>query len=379
MLETEEIPATWEEYIKKNTNFDLDEYQLMDEPKMGGNGFCFLLKKLENEQFYILKIAISDEKQVAEKFQKEAENLDKLEILLKPKFIKCNIDLTEKELSWILMDFIPGTSFESLIDKYHEKGSNITFDQILKILLLLTKIIGELHSLNYIHRDIKPNNIIIDPNYCPHLIDFGEVSEVGDKTNSSSNERVTPNFHGTSVFSPPEVIPALNKQQDDENKVTYTFKSDIYSLGATIFNAATGEHPYQDVFDFEQYDQFVKYTLENIKDENLKDMVIKLNDKIKLSNILNESNENWESIKQFSNEVKVTFYDDAALLNLFESESVGNFLEDCENNIKRNAKVILKYLIENKYKPYRFKKESKAYENLSIYHYVKCQISTFDT
>lgn len=73
---------------------------------------------------------------------------------------------------------------------------------------------------NFVYRDLKPNNIIIDQNRNPILIDFDRMVNVRDEI----NENTTKDFYNDFMF--PEIF--------YDCIVKYTFKEDIYSIGAIM-------------------------------------------------------------------------------------------------------------------------------------------------
>jgi eukaryotic-like serine/threonine-protein kinase len=81
---------------------------------------------------------------------------------------------------------------------------------------------------NFLHRDIKPGNILFDKDYEPKLIDFGLARGVDFEPESLTET------HGTPYYVAPEKI-----QREKE-----TFLSDMYSLGCTLYHAITGHVPF---------------------------------------------------------------------------------------------------------------------------------------
>jgi len=85
------------------------------------------------------------------------------------------------------------------------------------------------HERGVIHRDIKPQNVLIDEYGSPKLTDFG-IARALDVDHSTSSD----SYLGTPLYSPPEQL------RGEE----VTAKSDVYSLGATLYHAAVGEPPF---------------------------------------------------------------------------------------------------------------------------------------
>jgi serine/threonine protein kinase len=88
-----------------------------------------------------------------------------------------------------------------------------------------------LHQQKQIHRDLKPDNILIESSF-----GLAKISDFGiSKKLQSANQPTTQTYTGTLCYMSPERL---------ENK-EYSFSSDIWSLGIVIYEMATGEHPFQ--------------------------------------------------------------------------------------------------------------------------------------
>lgn len=105
-------------------------------------------------------------------------------------------------------------------------NSQTTFERRLKWCIQLCQIIHHLHEKNYIHRDIKPDNVLLFDNDVIKLCDF-ELSQ------KHLEELATTTYKGTVEFSAPETF--LSRSNDDNKyRGKHTFGSDIFSLGLTI-------------------------------------------------------------------------------------------------------------------------------------------------
>ena len=190
----------------------------------GTFGNCFLLTNKEKTEFYALKVAKN-----SGSLYEEGEKTSNLSIPLKAK-TKC-FSSKEAEDSWILMDYIPGASLNQIIN--YSSDCDLRPAVIVKILAALCNTVSKLHEQNIIHRDIKPDNIMIDGDFNAHLIDFGDIGEIMDKMTI----RQTYHIHGTIPYDAPEVF-----------CYQPTLKSDIFSIGATMFQMITNDYPFKDLY-----------------------------------------------------------------------------------------------------------------------------------
>ncbi|MBN1230448.1 MAG: protein kinase [Anaerolineales bacterium] len=127
---------------------------------------------------------------------------------------------------YLVMDFIEG---EDLKERMNRMGA-LSEDEVIKIGLALASALNYMHTLNppVIHRDIKPGNIKIAPNGQVYLVDFGLVKVLQDgQATTTGAKGLTPGY------SPPEQYGSASTDA----------RSDIYALGATLYNALTGFPP----------------------------------------------------------------------------------------------------------------------------------------
>ena len=169
------------------------------------------------------------------KLQKEIEGLESFHHPLVCDLVasSLNYQIDSIDNYWILLDFSPGLNLDNFIKIDNKQNPNSPFKPsfIYKISWGLVYIISKMHESSIIHRDIKPDNIIIDPNFFPHIIDLGEVAPLDD-----NGERVTNNPHGTPDYCPPETFSNIQ-----------TPSVDVFCLGGTIYTLITKEHPFHDI------------------------------------------------------------------------------------------------------------------------------------
>jgi eukaryotic-like serine/threonine-protein kinase len=130
-----------------------------------------------------------------------------------------------RETSYIVMEYVPGGDLKGLID---EKG-RLPGPELARLGEEICAGLAHAHERGVIHRDIKPHNILLDENGHVKVTDFGIARALG-----TTQATRTGSFLGTALYSSPEQLQG--------QKVTP--KSDVYSLGATLYQAATGEPPF---------------------------------------------------------------------------------------------------------------------------------------
>jgi serine/threonine protein kinase len=128
------------------------------------------------------------------------------------------------KLQCLAMNKIEGLS----LDKWIEQHGSFSQEQVIDFLRQLFEIIQYVHKQGFIHRDIKPDNIIVQPNGRYSLIDFGVAREI-TSTYYAKISCSTLSLVHTNNYSPPEQLACKAIPQ-----------SDFFSLGRTAISATTG-------------------------------------------------------------------------------------------------------------------------------------------
>ncbi len=163
--------------------------------------------------------------QLRSQFKREAQTLARLG---HPSLVRVTDFFSQDDSEYLVMDFVQGESLGIRI----ERTGALPEAQVLKWAAQLLSALAYCHSQGVIHRDVKSHNVIIRPDEQAVLVDFGLV-KLWDP--SDPYTKTVMRGLGTPAFAPPEQFEALAEHTDE--------RSDIYSLGATLYHALTGELP----------------------------------------------------------------------------------------------------------------------------------------
>ncbi|KAI4036305.1 mitogen-activated protein kinase kinase kinase 19 [Homo sapiens] len=129
----------------------------------------------------------------------------------------------------IFMEFVPGGSISSIINRFGPLPEMVFCKYTKQIL----QGVAYLHENCVVHRDIKGNNVMLMPTGIIKLIDFGCARRLAWAGLNGTHSDMLKSMHGTPYWMAPEVI----------NESGYGRKSDIWSIGCTVFEMATGKPP----------------------------------------------------------------------------------------------------------------------------------------
>ena len=203
-----------------------DRYEIIRSIGEGGMANVYLANDTILERRVAVKILrgdlASDEKFVR-RFQREAISASSLS---HPNIVEM-YDVGEDDGKYfIVMEYVEGKSLKSLI----KKRNGLTLPEVIDIMLQLTDGIACAHNSYIIHRDIKPQNIIVLDDGRVKITDFG-IAQALNRHELTETNSVMGSVH----YLPPE----------QANGTGTTIKSDIYSLGIVMFELLTGKVPFK--------------------------------------------------------------------------------------------------------------------------------------
>ncbi len=161
---------------------------------------------------------------IVEMFMREARSIAKMR---HPNIVGVHRIFEDNQTAYMVLDLIHGRDLLSIIKQERER---LTPPQVKEILIKLLDAVDLVHQNDLLHRDISPDNILLDKWGSPVLIDFGAAREEASReTRAVSSVLVVKDG-----YSPQEFYFAGGKQGPS---------SDLYALGATFYHLISGEAP----------------------------------------------------------------------------------------------------------------------------------------
>ena len=200
-----------------------DRYEIIEKVGSGGMADVYKAKCHRLNRFVaikILKAEYSEDKNFVEKFRGEAQSAAGLS---HPNIVNVYDVGDDDGLHYIVMELVEGITLKSFI----ERKGKLELKEVLGISIQIAQGMEAAHSNHIIHRDIKPQNIIISREGKVKVTDFGIAK-------AATSNTITSNAMGSVHYISPEQ--ARGGYSDD--------KSDIYSLGITMYEMLSGRVPF---------------------------------------------------------------------------------------------------------------------------------------
>jgi serine/threonine protein kinase/tetratricopeptide (TPR) repeat protein len=201
-------------------------YQVIEELGHGGMGKVYKVFDTDIKEKIALKLLrpeIALDKETVERFSNEL----KLARKIRHKNICGMFDLGKAEgTTFITMEFVPGEDLKKLIRKMGQIGAG----RAVSIAKQVCEGLSEAHHLGVVHRDLKPQNIMVDEDGNARIMDFGIARSLRGKGITGAGVMI-----GTPEYMSPEQVEG--KDVDS--------RSDIYSLGIILYEMLTGRVPFE--------------------------------------------------------------------------------------------------------------------------------------
>jgi len=221
---TETLKAPREELTTGSTI--AGRYQIIEELGHGGMGQVYKVFDAHIKEKIALKLLrpeIAVDKETVERFSNEL----KLARKISHRNVCRMFDLGKAEdTTFITMEFVPGEDLKKLIRKSGQLGAG----RAVSITKQVSEGLAEAHHLGVVHRDLKPQNIMVDEDGNARIMDFGIARSLRGKGITGAGVMI-----GTPEYMSPEQIEG--KEVDE--------RTDIYSLGIILYEMVAGRVPFE--------------------------------------------------------------------------------------------------------------------------------------
>lgn len=216
-----------------------ERYRILEVVGQGGMGSIYRAEdtRLAGRICAIKEVQIDpssnpdQQRQAREQFHREASILARLD---HPNLPKVSDFFHDNSRDFLVMDFVPGKDLRHLVEERKSRGTFLSQEQVLDWMAQLCDALIYLHSQEppVVHRDVKPSNIKLTPDGLIKLVDFGLVKVMVP----DDNRTITiVQGRGSAHYTPLEQYGADTVHTDP--------RTDIYSLGATLYHLLTNTPP----------------------------------------------------------------------------------------------------------------------------------------
>lgn len=191
----------------------------------GGMGKVYKVRNVISDRVEAMKVLLDDATalpEVAERFLREIKVVAGLE---HPNIASLRTAFKLDDQLIMIMELVEGSSLDEKL-----RGGRLNPVYAVDCTCQVLAALSYAHRLGVIHRDIKPGNILITPGGVVKLTDFGIASKAGDPRLTAPGTAL-----GSLYYMSPEQLKAE----------PLDMRSDLYSLGATLYECVTGRHPFQ--------------------------------------------------------------------------------------------------------------------------------------
>lgn len=204
------------------------EYELLQEIARGGMGVVYLARQRGLKRLVALKMILSGtlaSNEAVERFKNEAEAAAQLD---HPNIVPI-YEVGERDgQHFFSMGYVEGPSLANLL-----REGPFEPRKAAELMISIAEAVEYAHSKGVIHRDLKPANVLLDKQGLPRVTDFGLAKRTDDEKGLTASGQIM----GTPSYMPPE--------QAAGETANISASSDIYSLGAILYELLVGRPPFQ--------------------------------------------------------------------------------------------------------------------------------------
>jgi serine/threonine-protein kinase len=280
-----------------------NRYEILEQIGEGGMSIVYKARcnKLNrNVAVKILKKELSGNEDIVNKFKREATAI----ATLSDNNIVNVLDVgTQEELNYIVMEYVQGKTLKEVIKEF----GKLNYETTIKIGTQIAKALECAHKNNIIHRDVKPQNVLVTEDGVIKVTDFGIA-----KSASSATLTNTTTIMGSAQYFSPE-----------QAKGSFVdARTDIYSLGIVLYEMVTGKLPFE-------ADSPVTIALKHIQEEvvppkQLNSRIPDSLNKLILKAMEKDANKRYQTAKELINDLQKIKEDPNAIIDKVEDDKDGH-------------------------------------------------------
>lgn len=218
------------EKLKRNPQ-PIPGYQMLRMLGQGGMGSVMLARSIKDGRAVAIKTLLPEVAVSSQSLKRFLREIEVAASLRHPHIVGYIEHGTHNGLVYLVSEYVGGVDASRLVKA---RGGKLNYREVVKITEQILSALDFAHSLGFVHRDIKEQNILVDggfPNYVAKLTDFGLAKSF--RQTGMSGVTMVGDVAGTIAYMPPEQVRDFKEVRPP---------SDIYAVGMTAYSLITGAH-----------------------------------------------------------------------------------------------------------------------------------------
>lgn len=208
----------------------IDDYELINCIATGNSTQVWQVRQVSSGQQFAMKLLLEEAFADAEQKKSLRHEANIGMALDHPNIIKIHDLKVTRKTGYFIMEYFPAPNLKSLL----RSGAIVAQGRAKKIMECLAQALDHLHQKGWVHKDVKPENVLVNKGGEVRLIDFSLASRQTSTVSKllTSKKRIV--IQGTRTYLAPELI----------RREPLTFAADMYSLGILLFEILAGRPPF---------------------------------------------------------------------------------------------------------------------------------------
>ena len=213
----------------------IEGYEVQRELHRGGQGVVYLAKQANTNRLVAIKVLLQGPYASERQRIRFLREIDLAASLQHQHIVTVYTSGTTPEgLHYLVMEYVQGRT----LTQYIRSDLGASVETIVRLFAKICRAMQYAHQKGIIHRDIKPDNILIDQHGEPRILDFGlaKPTSLSDDGEQPRTLTMQGDFLGTLAYASPE--------QASGNQNAIDIRTDVYSLGVVLYELLTAHFPY---------------------------------------------------------------------------------------------------------------------------------------